>query len=63
MRRKEVDEPELGRCELVVLPSSDPRFETPQPGGKRPGIGVPLKCVARDLREREQRRPGRLSQG
>ena len=53
MRRQEADQPELGRCELVVLPSPDPLFETLQPGGKRSGIGVALECVARDPRELE----------
>ena len=53
MRRQERDEPELGRSELVVLPSPDPLFETLQPGGKRSGVGVALECVARDPRELE----------
>ena len=53
MRRQEADQPELGRRELVVLPSPDPPLEPLQPGGKRSGVGVALKCVARNPRELE----------
>ena len=53
MRRQETDEPEFGRCELVVLPSPDPLFEALQPGGKRSGVGVALECVARNLHKLE----------
>ena len=51
MRRQESDEPELGRCEPVVLSSPDPPFETRQPGRKRSAIGISLERVARNLRE------------
>ena len=50
MRPQESDEPELGRCESVVLSLPDPRFEALQPGRQRSGIGISLECVARDLR-------------
>ena len=40
MRRQESDEPELGRCEPVVLPAPDPLVETLQPGRKGSGIGI-----------------------
>ena len=42
MRPQESDEPELGRCESVVLSPPDPRFETLQPGRERSGIGISL---------------------
>ena len=42
MRRQERDEPELGRCEPVILAWPDPPFETLQPGRKRSGIGISL---------------------
>ena len=54
MRRKEAEDPQLGRREPVVLSSPDPRFEAPQPGDKRSGIGISLQRVARDLREFER---------
>ncbi len=53
MRRQEADQPELGRSELVVLPSPDPLFEPLQPSRKRSGVRVALECVARNLRELE----------
>ena len=50
MRPQESDEPELGRCESVVLSPPDPRLETLQPGRQRSGIGISLEYVAGDLR-------------
>jgi hypothetical protein len=42
MRRKEAEDPQLGRREPVVLSSPDPPFETLQPGAKHSDIGMSL---------------------
>ena len=51
MCRKDAEDPQLGWREPEVLPSPDPRFQTPESARKRSGIGISLQCVARSQRE------------